>query len=363
MHQFLGKVRREVMSTSIRVIHYLNQFFGGIGGEEQANVPVQIREGPVGPGRALQQALGAGGAVVATLIGGDNYVVEEQNTAIQTLEDAIIRFQPEVLVAGPAFDAGRYGLACALMCQAARAQGVPAVTAMHPENTGVLTLRRELIVVPTGAEIAEMQSIIATMVPLVLKLGRGQEPGPALEEGYLPRGFRRPTTRDKIGGERAIDMLEARLADQPFVSEVFRREFDVVAAPPPVPNLANATLALVSSGGLVPKGNPDRLESGRTTELAHKYAIEGLKAFTIEDWECIHTGFYSGVVNSRDTNYVLPLRSVRQLEERGVIGRLYPYFYTTAGNGMAVTAARRIGEDIAKELKEAEVDAVLLVAT
>ncbi len=351
------------MAKPVRVIHYLNQFFGGIGGEEKANVPVEAREGPVGPGRALQQALGAEGAIVATLTGGDNYVVEEQSTAVQALEDAITHFKPDVLVAGPAFDAGRYGLACALMCQAAQARGVPSVAAMHPENTGVLTLGRDLVVVPTGTELAEMQSILSRVVPLALKLGRGEELGPALEEGYLPRGFRRPLTREKTGAERAIDMVEARMAGRPFVSEAFRRDFELVEAPPPVPNLAGATLALVSSGGLVPKGNPDRLESGRTTELAHKYSIAGLKEFTIEGWECIHTGFYSGVVNERDTNYVLPLRSLRQLESKGVIGQVYPYFYSTAGNGMAVRAARRIGEGIARELKEAQVDAVVLVAT
>ena len=351
------------MAEPVRIIHYLNQFFGGIGGEEKANVPVEAREGPVGPGRALQMALGDQGTVVATVIGGDNYVVEEQATAVKALEDAITRFRLDVLVAGPAFDAGRYGLACALMCQAAQAKGVPSVVAMHPENTGVLTLRKELVVVSTGTELAEMQSILARVAPLAVKLGLGRELGPALEEGYLPRGFRRQIIREKTGAERAIDMVEARMAGRPFESEVYRRDFDLVEAPPPVPNLARATLALISSGGLVPKGNPDRLESGRTTELAHKYSIAGLKEFTVEDWECIHTGFYSGVVNDRDTNYVLPLRSLRELEKNGDIGEIYPLFYSTAGNGMAVRAARRIGEGIARELKEAHVDGVVLVAT
>ncbi len=351
------------MAEPVRVIHYLNQFFGGIGGEEEANIPVQAREGAVGPGRALQQALGTEGSVVATLIGGDNFVVEAQSEAVQALEDAMARFKPDVLFAGPAFDAGRYGLACALMCQAAQARGMPAVAAMHPDNTGVLTLRRELVVIPTGTEVTEMPSILSRTAPLALKLGRGEALGPALQEGYLPRGFRHQVMREKIGAERGIDMLEARLAGRPVVSEVFRREFDLVQAPPPVTDLAGATLALINSGGLVPKGNPDRLESGRTTEVAHKYTIEGLQEFTIEDWECIHTGFYSNVVNDRDTNYVLPLRSVRQLENRGVIRQVYPYIYSTAGNGMAVEAARRIGETIAPELKEAQVDAVLLVAT
>ena len=351
------------MAESVRVMHYVNQFFGGIGGEEEANVAVQAREGAVGPGRALQQALGDKGTVVATVIGGDNYVVEEQSKSVEALGDAIARFKPDVLIAGPAFDAGRYGLACAMMCQAAQEKGVPALTAMHPDNTGVLTLRRELVVIPTGTEVSEMQSILARTVPLALRLGRGEELGPAMEEGYEPRGFRHQIKRDKSGAERGIDMIEARMSGAPFVSEVFRRDFDLVSPPPPVPDLGSAKIALVNTGGLVPKGNPDRLESGRTTELAHKYNIEGLSEFTIEDWECIHTGFYSGVVNERDVNYVVPLRSVRQLESRGIIGSVHPYMYSTAGNGMAVTAAKKIGETITPELIEAGVDAVFLVAT
>ena len=60
------------MTKPIRVVHYLNQFFGGIGGEERARTPLEVREEPVGPGRALQQALRAEGTVVATLICGDD---------------------------------------------------------------------------------------------------------------------------------------------------------------------------------------------------------------------------------------------------------------------------------------------------
>ena len=351
------------MTTPVRIVHYVNQFFGGLGGEEQANMSVQARGGAVGPGRALQQALGTQGSVVGTLIGGDNYVVEDQAAAVRGLEAAIATFAPDVFVAGPAFDAGRYGLACTLMCQAAEARGVPAVTAMHPENTGVLTLGREVVVVPTGEDVTELRSILSRVVALALKLGGGQALGPALEEGYRPRGIRRPVMREKIGAERSIDMLEARVTGRSFVSEVHRRDFDPVSAPAPVKSLSSARIALVSTGGLVPKGNPDRLESGRTTEVAHKYPIAGLKEFTIEEWECVHTGFYSGAVNTRDTNYVLPLRSVRQFESEGLIGDVYPYIYSTAGNGMAVRASQRIGQDITKELKEDEVDAVLLVAT
>ena len=351
------------MSEPVRFLHYVNQFFGGLGGEEEANRPVEARDGPVGPARALAQVLKDRGTVVGTLIGGDNYVAENQEASVAALEDAIERFKPDALVAGPAFDAGRYGLAAAVMCRAAGERGLPAVAAMHPDNTGVITLGKDLIVVPTGVEIGDMPAILSKAADLALKMAAGEELGPALEEGYVPRGLRRHVERERNGAERAIDMLTARVTGQPYESEVYRRAFDHVEPPAPIEDMSSTTVALVSTGGLVPKGNPDRIESGRTTEFAVKYSVEGLKEFTIEDWEAVHTGYYSGVVNSRDTNYILPLRSIRQLEAEGVIGGVYPSFFSTAGNGMAVRSAKKIGEGIAEELSEADVGAVVLVAT
>ena len=37
---------------SYKVVHYINQFFANIGGEEMAHVAPELREGYVGPGRA-----------------------------------------------------------------------------------------------------------------------------------------------------------------------------------------------------------------------------------------------------------------------------------------------------------------------
>ena len=38
------------MGKEIRVVHYINQFFGGLGGEDKADTPPQITEGAAGPG-------------------------------------------------------------------------------------------------------------------------------------------------------------------------------------------------------------------------------------------------------------------------------------------------------------------------
>ena len=62
--------------TTLRVVHYLNQFFAGIGAEDKADTPPGRREGALGPGRLLQQALGERARVVATVYCGDNHASE-----------------------------------------------------------------------------------------------------------------------------------------------------------------------------------------------------------------------------------------------------------------------------------------------
>ena len=64
------------------VVHYVNQFFAGLGGEEAAgHEPVRL-DGPQGPGRGLAAA---GLAVDVTLACGDDYFGEHEAAALDTL--------------------------------------------------------------------------------------------------------------------------------------------------------------------------------------------------------------------------------------------------------------------------------------
>src|SRR5213593_5310703 len=101
------------MSGPLRVVHYVNQFFGGIGGEDQADVGVTVKADAVGPGRVLEKTLGDGARVEATLIGGDNFVNERAEEASRVIAGELDRLRPDVPVAGPAFGSGRHGPACA----------------------------------------------------------------------------------------------------------------------------------------------------------------------------------------------------------------------------------------------------------
>ena len=133
------------MSTKIRVVHYLNQFFAQIGAEEKGDTGPGIKAGPVGPGRALQQALGDNGEVVATIFCGDNYIAEHQDEAIDDLIRRLIEYKPDLLIAGPAFESGRYGIACGGVCQAAQQHlKIVAVAGMDENNVGANLYRKNI---------------------------------------------------------------------------------------------------------------------------------------------------------------------------------------------------------------------------
>ena len=60
---------------------------------------------------------------------------------------------------------------------------------------------------------------------------------------------------------------------------------------------------------------------------------------------------------------VLPVDVLREMEKEGKIGSLHRYYYATVGNGTAVASAKRYAEEIAAELKQDGVDAVILTST
>jgi glycine reductase len=232
---------------------------------------------------------------------------------------------------------------------------------MYPDNAAIITYRRELLAVPTGLDPSQMQAILARMAALGLKLVRGDVLGPATEEGYIPRGIRRLVMKDKVGYERALEMLKARVEGRAFVSEILVQQYDRVPPAPPIRDLSSATLAILVSTGIVPRGNPDALPGARALH-AGRYSIAGLDRLEVAGWESAHGGFNTRILNTQNPNYALPLPTLRHYEAEGVIKGIYPYFFSTVGNQTAVEPAREIGRRIARELKAAGVTGALQVS-
>lgn len=349
------------MKSTVRVVHYVNQFFGGVGGEDKADVGVSVTPGAVGPGRVLETALGAGARIEATIVCGDNFANDRAEEFARAVATELDRLKPDVVVAGPAFGSGRYGLACAQVCRIAQDRGLAAVTAMHPENPGASAARRGITILPTGTSTTSMPAALAALAPLAQRLGRRETLGPAEVEGYLPQGRRRVYDRGRPGFQRALDMLLDKLHGRPYRSEVPYSAPERVPPAAPIADLTRARIAMVTTGGLVRKGNPDKQVSANAVRY-HRHSVAELESLSPKEWEAYHAGYFNHLVNS-NPNYILPLSFLRDLERQGAIGAVHEHIYALPGVSTPVAVSAGHGRSIAADLKQGGVDGALLVAT
>jgi glycine reductase len=351
------------MVQQLRVVHYVNQFFGGIGGEEKASEKPQVRDGCVGPGRALKNVLEGKGDVVATVICGDNYISERMDEAIKEIIQLFTPYKPDIIIAGPAFNAGRYGVACGAVCKAVQEKmGIPAVTGMFEKNPGAGLYRTNVYIINTLDSVKGMTDAVSKMSNLTMKLATKQKIGNPEEEGYIPRGILKVEISDKTAAQRAVDMIVKKTQDQPFRTEIHLfTEFERVKPPSAIKNLPSAKIALVTDGGLVPKGNPDKIEPNNATKWG-EYSVKGIDSLNPEDFEVTHSG-YDNTAVMRDPNRLVPLDAARDFEKNMTIGKLNDSYFATTGVLTSFENARRMGREIAQRLKNEEVGGVILTST
>ena len=346
----------------MRVVHYVNQFFGGIGGEEAAGSPLEERSGAVGPGRLLEQLLGDGSQVVTTLICGDNYAVEQQDELVSAVLDKVREAEADLFVAGPCFEAGRYGMAAGALCSAVQSElGIPAVTAMHEENPGVDLYRESLYIVDSGANASAMRDVISKMVNLGQKLSADEHIGSPSEEGYITRGLIRDAFVDETSAERLVGMLMDKVRGDPFESEMVSTSFEPIPVPAAIKDMSKAKVMIITDGGLVPKGNPDKIEGLAATRWG-AYSIEGKDDLKGEDYEISHGGYDPRHVQE-DPDRLVPLDALRELEKEGAIGELHNEFISTSGLANPLSNTRRMGKEMVQKVKDEGVDAVILTST
>jgi glycine reductase len=346
----------------MRIVHYLNQFFAGIGAEAKADTAPQSHAGAVGPGRLLQQILGSDAEVVGTVLCGDGLFADRTEETAPEVLRLIAEFKPDVVVAGPAFNAGRYGLACGRVCADVEQKlAVPAITAMHAENAAVQVYGATVLIVPAAASALGMKDAMAAVARLALKLGRREPLAPAAVDGYLPRGERHNTKVGRSASERALDLLLRRIEGHAFETEVPLPCYENVAPPAPIADPRRVCFAIVTESGLVPKGNPGRLEWVRASRWL-KYSIAGKERLEQGEYEVVHSG-YDAAFAVEDPNRLVPVDAARELARRGDIASLLDTYYVTCGNHGILSEMAKYSRDIASDLKEQEVGAAFLVAT
>ncbi len=338
-----------------------------MGGEEKAYQPPQLFEGARGPGMLLEN-LFPNIQVAATLVVGDNYLADKTERALREILALLTPWyaaesadKPKFLLAGPAFNAGRYGIACGAICQMVQKEfSIPAVTAMYPQNPAVIEYKKNVFIVRAGKDVMDMEEALRNMAVLGIKQLNGEELDPDRDH-YIPHGQRKNYFAEKTGASRAIDMLLRKLAGKQIHTECTMPLFDRVEPAPPVRDMASARLALVTSGGIVPRGNPDRIEAASASRFG-TYSLNGLSRFSSETHQTAHGGYDPTFAND-DPNRILPLDVVRELEAEGAFGSLHDSYYATVGNGTSVANADRYGFEIAKLLLADGVQAVILTST
>jgi glycine reductase len=346
-----------------RIVHYVNQFFGGVGGEEKADCKPFTIQGPQGPGRLLEKLFREENAdveIAATVVCGDSYFAENQESVLREWIPAILGHRPDLVVAGPAFNAGRYGMACGAICSSLEPLGIPAVTAMYKENPGVDQYRKTALIVESAGTVSGMEDAARKMVRLGIKRLRGEEIEFPKAEGCFEQGIRRNYFHAEPAYRRAIGMLLRKIGGEPFETEYPIPFFDRVDPQPALAGMKGVTIALVTSGGIVPTGNPDHIESSSASKYG-KYPLDGMETADAGTHQSAHGGYDTTYVNA-DPNRVLPIDVMRDLEkEMGF--KTHPWYYATVGNGTSVDNAQKFAKEIAVDLIRDGVQAVILTST
>lgn len=346
-----------------RVVHYVNQFFGGVGGEEKADCEPFTIEGSKGPGRLLEKTFRAQGVpveIVATVVCGDSYFAEHQEKALSLIVPEVRGYRPDLVVAGPAFNAGRYGMACGAICSSLGPLGIPAVTAMYRENPGVDTYRKSVLIVESADIVTGMEDAVRKMTRVGRKLVRGEEIEFPKDEGCFEQGIRKNYFHDEPAYRRAISMLLDKVRGDSFTTEYPIPFFDRVDPLPAIADLKGLKIALVTSGGIVPTGNPDHIESSNASKYG-RYSLAGFERLEARTHQSAHGGYDNTYAND-DPNRVLPIDVMRELEkEKGF--QQYEWYYATVGNGTSVDSAQKFAREIATDLLRDGVQAVILTST
>ena len=342
------------------IVHYINQFFAGKGGEDMADYKPEVIDGTAGPGNGIQGALGDAGKIVKTIICGDNFFNEHEEEALAFVKKVLTDTKADLLIAGPGFNAGRYGMACGNAAKVAFELGIPAISGLYEENPGYDVFKAFMYTVKTKNSAADMRKAVPAIAAVVKKVLNGEAIDLATD-GLLPRGIRQNYFAKERGAKRAVDMLVQKLKGEAFVTEYPMPVFDRVPPHAPITDISKAVIALVTSGGVVPKGNPDHIEASSASHYG-EYSIKGINELTSENSETAHGGYDPTYCNA-NPNRVLPVDVLRDMEREHKIGKLYDLYYTTVGNGTSVANAKRFASEIAGKLVNAGVQAVILTST
>jgi len=155
-------------------------------------------------------------------------------------------------------------------------------------------------------------------------------------------------------------MLLDKLAGRPFRSELALLQPRAVAPAPALGDTTASRLALITSGRLVPRGNPDRMPHRHSR---HRFEYELPTAGLMpEEWESIHPRLPRGRGQRRPERRAAARRRPAA-PRRGADRQPPPRFQSLAGVGTPDSAAREIATELADSLRRESAHGASMVAT
>lgn len=350
------------MTEKIKVVHYINQFYGGYGGEDTAGMGIVVKEQPVGPGLMLRKLLGDDYEIVATIICGDNHISENIETVAPEVVSIVEKYEAQLFIAGPGFNAGRYGMACGAITALVTEQlKIPAVTALYSENPGTDLYKGRAYILITENNAKNMKKALEKVSDFSKRLVSGETMGDGKKEGYHGTGPAVDIDYSVPACKRALSILLAKYYNRNFRTEVVMPNHEDIPVPILNKPLSEAKIALVTDGGLVPKGNPDKMVP-TNSKFYKSYIYGDADRLDAEDYEVSHQGYNNAFVLD-DPNRLVPVDGLKALVKEGKVGSMLDRYYTTAGVMTPMEIGKKFGAGIAKELHEQNVDAVILTST
>lgn len=224
-------------------------------------------------------------------------------------------------------------------------------------------------IVKTNENSATMKNRVAEMVKLAKYLtdDHSNEYTPLLNLEHIPdpdeyNYFRREVLAgafiDKTVAERSVEKLLAKVKGEPFETEVVPERLEIVPCPPAIKDMSKCTICLVSDGGLVPDGNPDRMAT-RSNLIWNSYNLEDLfKSYTV-----VHAGYFNDYI-LQDPNRLLPVDALKEEIAEGKLGGIDELTYAMPACTTVSKKCEENGAIIAQDiLAKGKADAVILTST
>ena len=171
----------------MKAIHYINQFFGQVGGEDAADAKPIFHDGIIGCSMMLNGMM-PDVEVTNTIVCGDNYITNHTEEALKEIFAWLDGKEFDMFFAGPAFMAGRYGVGCGIICKAVKERyNVPVFSSMNEENPGVAEYRTEFPIFKGGRKATFMKDDLTAMAKYAEKIAKGEQLLPTVERCVISR--------------------------------------------------------------------------------------------------------------------------------------------------------------------------------